>query len=196
MQLTEDEIKRKLRKMQKENRYRHTLGVMHEAERLAAMVGADTKKARLAGLLHDCAKNMDEKCGVSLFELAKRYCVTLDKYASQEKALVHAFLGAAVARRDYGVEDEEVLSAIYYHTTGRASMTLLEKVVYLADVTETGRNLQMAAVARKIVETDFEGALIYSMGCSIRHVIDKGGIIHPDSVHALNYLIESRRAQN
>ncbi len=192
--MSEDEIKQKLKTMQSEKRYRHTLGVAEEAERLAAFLGADCRKARLAGLLHDCAKNLDEKCDTDFASLAKKYRVELDPFAQKEKALVHAFLGAEVARIDYGIDDAEILDAIYYHTTGRENMSVLEKIIYLADITETGRNLQTAAVARDMAQTDFDGALIYAIGSSIKHVIDKGGILHPYSVYAINYLTEQRRS--
>lgn len=194
--LSEDEIKQKLKTMQSEKRYRHTLGVAEEAERLASVLGADRRKARLAGLLHDCAKNLDEKFNSDFASLAKKYRVELDLFAQKEKALAHAFLGAEVARVDYGIDDEEILSAIYYHTTGRENMSVLEKIIYLADITETGRNLQTAAVARNMAQTDFDGALIYAIGSSIKHVIDKGGILHPYSIYAINYLNEQRRSAN
>ncbi len=194
--MTESEIIKKLKKTQKERRFLHTLGVADEAVRLAPKFGVDVKKARLAALLHDCAKNLDEKSGESFSDICKRYGVELDEYAKEERALVHAFLGAAVARRDYGVEDEEILSAIYYHTTAHAAMTPLEKLIYIADMTEPGRVIEQAKEIRRLVETDPDEALIYAIGCSIKHVVKKGTLIHPDSVYARNYLIEHRRAAN
>lgn len=194
--MTECEIIKKLKETQKERRFLHTLGVADEAVRLAPKFGVDEKKARTAALLHDCAKNLDEKRGESFDKICRCYGVELDEYAREEKALVHAFLGAAVARLDYGIEDEEILSAIYYHTTARAAMTPLEKLIYIADMTEPGRVLEQAAEIRRLVETDPDEALIYAIGCSIKHVVKKGTLIHPDSVDARNYLIEHRRAAN
>lgn len=186
---------KKLQMLQKERRYNHTLGVVKEAERLAPKFGVDTEKARVTALLHDCAKNLDEKLGESFPVLCQKYGVKLDDCAKNEKALVHAFLGAAVAYRDYGIEDHEILEAIYYHTTARANMTPLEKLIYIADMTEPGRTIEQAEEIRRLVEIDIDEALIYAIGCSIKHVIKKGTLIHPDSVHALNYLIEHRRAK-
>lgn len=194
--MTENEMLTKLKATQHERRFNHTLGVMSEAERLAPKFGVDVEKAKLTALLHDCAKNLDEATGENFFVLCQKYGVKLDECARNESALVHAFLGAAVAYKEYGIEDNEILEAIYYHTTARANMTPLEKLIYIADMTEPGRTIEQAKEIRRLVEEDIDEALIYAIGCSIKHVIKKGTLIHPDSVHALNYLIEHRRAQN
>ena len=186
----------KLKATQHERRFNHTLGVVSEAQRLAPKFGVDVKKAKLTALLHDCAKNLDEATGENFFVLCQKYGVKLDECAKNESALVHAFLGAAVAYKEYGIEDNEILEAIYYHTTARANMTPLEKLIYIADMTEPGRTIEQAKEIRRLVEENIDEALIYAIGCSIKHVIKKGTLIHPDSVHALNYLIEHRRAQN
>ena len=194
--MTESEMIEKLRLTQKERRFNHTLGVVEEAERLAPLFGVDVEKARITALLHDCAKNLDEKTQYDFNELCEKYGVTLDEYAKHEKALVHAFLGAAVAKAEYGIEDQEILDAIYYHTTARPAMSPLEKLIYIADMTEAGRTMEQAEEIRKIVEHDVDEALVYAIGCSIKHVIRKGTLIHPDSVSARNYIIEHRRAKS
>lgn len=194
--MTENEMLTKLKATQHERRFNHTLGVVSEAQRLAPKFGVDVKKAKLTALLHDCAKNLDEATGENFFVLCQKYGVKLDECAKNESALVHAFLGAAVAYKEYGIEDNEILEAIYYHTTARANMTPLEKLIYIADMTEPGRTIEQAKEIRRLVEENIDEALIYAIGCSIKHVIKKGTLIHPDSVHALNYLIEHRRAQN
>lgn len=194
--MTENEMLTKLKATQHERRFNHTLGVVSEAERLAPKFGVDVEKAKLTALLHDCAKNLDEATGENFFVLCQKYGVKLDECARNESALVHAFLGAAVAYKEYGIEDNEILEAIYYHTTARANMTPLEKLIYIADMTEPGRTIEQAKEIRRLVEENIDEALIYAIGCSIKHVIKKGTLIHPDSVHALNYLIEHRRAQN
>ena len=191
--MTENEMLQKLQKTQKERRFKHTLGVISEAERLAPLFGVSTEKARITALLHDCAKNLDEKSGQEFDKICAKYGVTLDELAKKEHALIHAYLGAAVAFKDYGIEDHEILEAIYYHTTARANMTPLEKLIYIADMTEPNRTLEQSKEIRRLVETDVDEALIYAIGCSIKHVIKKGTLVHPDSIHALNYLIENRR---
>ena len=187
--LTEEEMHRKLRSTQKERRYFHTLGVVKEAVRLAPKYGVEVEKAKIAALLHDCAKNFEHD---RFLEIAAEYGVTLEDIAIKEPALIHAFLGAAVAYRDYGVTDKEILDAIYYHTTARANMTNLEKLIYIADMIEPGRTMPQAEELRRMVEENLDDALIYAIDCSIKHVIKKGRIIHPDSIAARNYLIERR----
>ncbi len=191
--MTAEQMIERLKITQNESRFRHTLGVANEAVRLAPLFGADSEKAYIAGLLHDCAKNFSEE---KVKEYCKRYKVTLDPYCETEKALIHAFLGPTVAKADFGVDDPEILSAIYYHTTGKPDMSPLEKLIYIADMTEPGRELEQSAELRKLVEEDIDEALIYSIGCSINHVIKKGNLIHPDSVHARNYLIKNRRKRH
>lgn len=194
--MTTDSMIERLRATLKERRFTHTLGVANEAVRLAPRFGVDPEKAYIAGLLHDCAKNFS---GEKVEEYCKKYGVTLDPYCQQEKALVHGFLGPTVAKEDYGVDDPEILSAIYYHTTGKPDMTPIEKLIYIADLTEPGRDadpgrdMEQSARLRQLLDEDIDEALIYAIGCSIKYVISKGNIIHPDSILARNYLIENRR---
>lgn len=176
-----------------EKRFRHTLGVAQEALRLAPKFNVDKDKAYVAALLHDCAKNFSAE---KVEDYCKRYNVRLDIYSRSEKALIHAFLGSLVAEVDYGVEDEEILNAIYYHTTGRENMTPLEKLIYLADMTEPGREMPQSAQIRAMVEENIDDALIYAIGCSVSYVIKKGGLVHPDSIFAHNYLVKQRREKN
>lgn len=188
--MTSEAMIERLRSTLNDLRFKHTLGVAEEARRLAPMFGVDEEKAYLAGLLHDCAKNFTPG---QVEDCCKKYSVTLDPYCETEKALVHAYLGAVVAREEYGVEDEEILNAIYYHTTARPDMTPIEKLIYIADMTEPGRELTQSAELRSMVEESIDDALIYAIDCSIKHVIRKGNLIHPDSVFARNYLIKNRR---
>ncbi|MGN1097975.1 MAG: bis(5'-nucleosyl)-tetraphosphatase (symmetrical) YqeK [Clostridia bacterium] len=188
--MTADDMIAKLKATQNERRFNHTMGVAGEAVRLAPLFGVDSHKAYIAGLLHDCAKNFSEE---KVEEYCEKYGVTLDPYCKTEKALVHGFLGPVVAKEDYGVDDPEILSAIYYHTTAKPDMSPLEKLIYIADMTEPGRTMEQSEQIRLLVEEDIDEALIYSIGCSIKHVIKKGNLIHPDSVFARNYLIENRR---
>lgn len=117
-------------------RLRHTQGVMYTAASLAMRYGYNIEKAMLAGLLHDCAKYPDP---VRLMELCGQYGIIPDMYEEKNNALIHARLGAAVAQKLYHVEDTDVLEAITYHTTGRADMNLLEKIIYVADYIEPHR---------------------------------------------------------
>lgn len=188
--MSTDEMICRLKETLTPERMRHTMGVVGEAVRMAPKLGVDKDKAYVAALLHDCAKNFTKE---QVDEYCEKYGVKPDIYCASEKALIHAFIGSLVAEVDYGVEDEEILNAIYYHTTAKADMTPLEKLIYIADMTEPGRTMESAEEIRRLAEEDIDEALIYALGCSINHVVQKGGIIHPDSVFARNYLIMNRR---
>ncbi|MBO5148793.1 MAG: nicotinate-nucleotide adenylyltransferase, partial [Anaerotignum sp.] len=112
-------------------RYIHTMGVAEEAVKLAEIYGTaqDQQKARVAGLLHDCAKDYPENMRL---RFCKEYKVKTDDIMNKQTDLIHPFLGAEVAKREYQVMDEDVLNAIRYHTTGRPNMSLLEKIVFIA----------------------------------------------------------------
>lgn len=119
-------------------RFRHTLGVAYTAANLAAVHNADEDKAFLAGLLHDCAKFYETEEQIALCDEAG---ISLTETEQLNPALIHGKLGAFYAKTKYQVEDEEILSAIRYHTTGHPDMTVLEKIIYLADYIEPGRSM-------------------------------------------------------
>lgn len=129
-------LRKHMEKVQDEKRYEHTLGVAFTATSLAMRYNADIKKAQIAGLLHDCAKCMTNEERISLCNKNK-IRITEIEYANP--FLLHAKVGAFLAKEKYNVTDPEILSAICYHTTGRPQMTLLEKIIYIADYIEPGR---------------------------------------------------------
>ncbi len=129
-------IRKKLEKKLKEERYIHTLGVMYTAASMAMRHGADVQKAMTAGLLHDCGKYCDVNEQILL---CRKHHIKLSDAELEVPALIHARLGAYFAEYEYGITDSEILDAITYHTTGRPAMTMIEKIVYLADYIEPGR---------------------------------------------------------
>ena len=131
------EIKKKLKKSLDKQRYQHTLGVMYTAGCLAMANGYPIEKAMLAGLLHDCAKCIPAK---KKLKICKENKIPVTDFEREHTFLLHAKVGAWVAREKYGVTDPEILSAITWHTTGKEDMTLLEKIVYIADYIEPARN--------------------------------------------------------
>lgn len=135
MELTE--IKKKLKKELDKNRYEHTKGVMYTAGCIAMAHGYDYKKAMLAGLLHDCAKCIPTE---TKFELCEKYHVILSESEVKNPSLIHAKLGAALAEQVYQVTDPEILHAIKVHTTGMPDMSLLDKIIFVADYMEPGRD--------------------------------------------------------
>lgn len=132
-----DAFSKKLKKHQDKCRFEHTMGVMYTAAALAMAYGADIEKARTAGLLHDCAKCIPNEKKI---KLCKKMGVSITEIEEKAPFLLHAKLGAAIAAKKYGVEDEEILSSIRWHTTGKPAMSELDKIVYIADYIEPGRS--------------------------------------------------------
>lgn len=165
-----------------EKRYVHTIGVMEMAISLAKKYGADVKKAELAAIFHDYAKYrpkeelrqiiIDEKLPPSLLHF--------------HSELWHGPAGAFLVKKEAGINDEEILTAIAYHTTGRENMSLLEKVIYLADYIEPGRNFPGVAEVRDLAEIDLDKAMLKSLQNTIAYLVQKGSLIYPDTVHAYN----------
>lgn len=162
----------------------HVLGTEQEAIRLAERYGADVEKARRAALLHDCTKrlDMDEQ-----LTLCKQYDIQLDELERQALKLLHAKTGAAVARDVFGVDDE-IYSAIWYHTTGRANMTKLEKIIYLADYIEPSRNFPGIDKLRKVCYEDLDRGLLLGLEMTIEEMTAIGSPVHHATVEARDAL--------
>ncbi|UQZ86940.1 putative nicotinate-nucleotide adenylyltransferase [Paenibacillus konkukensis] len=167
-------------------RWEHTLGVMETAVMLARRYGCDPEKAYLAAILHDVCKYWPVKDQGDVIRDNGLSADLLD----YDKELWHAAAGAFVAKRDYGIDDEEILDAIRYHTSGRAGMSLLEKVVCLADYIEPGRDFPGVNNIREIAEHSVEKALIAGFDGTIRFLLDKGKKVYPLTIIARNSLIE------
>ena len=182
------EMTEKLEHALKPKRLIHTMGVAETAREMAKMRGINQEKAYLAGLLHDCAKDYDRK---TVVEYCASVGVELDEITKKETALVHAVLGVYIAREEYGVEEEEILSSILWHTVAKANMTPLEEVVYLADTCEPNRTFPAADEVRKLVrEEKWDEAMIRALDISIAHVLGKGTRLHPNTVEARNYYLD------
>ncbi|MBO4637976.1 MAG: bis(5'-nucleosyl)-tetraphosphatase (symmetrical) YqeK [Clostridiales bacterium] len=150
----------------------HTLNVGYLSAHLAGVFGCDKDKALIAGALHDCAKELplDQQ-----LEKAKKYSGEL----FTEKKLLHSPAGATFAKEQFGIEDPEILDAICYHTTGRGDMTLLEKIVYLADKIEPSRNYTDLTPIREAAEKDLESAMRMTAAAVKDKFVSQGRDIHP-----------------
>lgn len=186
--MTEKEIIEKLKGMIPPKRLEHSLNVRDMAMELASYYGADIDKARISSILHDCAKGF---CCDEALRLAKRYELELDKVTLKHHALLHAPLGAKIARFEFGITNEEILNAIMFHTTGRENMTLLEKIVCLADYIEPGRSFRELDGIRKLAFADIDMALVKAFGSTITFIISKNYVLHPTTVLARNSLLKS-----
>lgn len=139
-------------------RYEHTLGVAYTASSLAMRYEVDISKAILAGLLHDCAKCINDSKKIKICETNH---IPITEAERKNPSLLHAKVGSFYAKTKYGIEDLEILNAISFHTTGRPDMTDLEKIIYIADYIEPGRkHLPNLNSIRKTVFIDIDLALL------------------------------------
>lgn len=168
----------------KYKRMAHVRGTEEEAIRLAQRYGADVTEARVAALLHDCTKklNMEEQLA-----LCEQYGVQLDALEQKALKLLHAKTGAEIARDVFGVNDA-VYEAIKWHTTGKADMTLLEKVIYLADYIEPTRDFPGVEELRKTVYRDLDAGLAMGLEMTIEEMKEMGNPVHEKTLEALRFL--------
>ena len=185
-------MKDKLKKSLKESRYLHSIGVCETAVKMARLYGADEEKAYIAGLLHDCAKCFDNEVQI---KMCKEYGIVLDEITLACPAVIHAPLGAAVARAEYGIEDEEILSAIRLHTTGGTDMTVLDKIIYIADMIEPTRAYNGVDELRGIAFKNLNEAMFKALQSTLRFNIQKGTAIHPDTLSAWNSLLLHKESE-
>ena len=168
----------------KHKRIPHVLGTEQEAIRLAERYGADVEKARVGALLHDCTKKLDLPEQLALCE---RYGIPLDELERQTLKLLHAKTGAAIARDVFGV-DEEIYNAILWHTTGRAGMTLLEKILYLADYIEPSRDFPGVDKLRTVCYKDLDAGLLMGLEMTIGEMNALGSPVHRATIEARDAL--------
>lgn len=183
-----DIINAKLHAVLTPKRYKHTQGVAQESLQLAKRYGVDPDKAYLAGLLHDCAKCYTDEEKLILCE---KYNLVLDEILKSQPDLTHSFLGAKIAEAEYGITDNDILDAIAYHTTGRPNMSMLEKIVFIADYIEPNREyFEGLDKVRELAYQNINKAIIYSLESTIKYNKKKNRIIHPLGIAALEYIKE------
>ena len=150
-------IQEKLQNTLKKKRFEHTLGVRYTAGAMAMCHGVDLKKAQLAGVLHDCAKQYSDE---QLLSIAKKNNIEITTAEKRMPQLLHAKVGAFFAKSEYGIEDEEILNAIRFHTMGKPKMTKLEKIIFIADYIEPNRKmLENLPKCRKLAFEDLDDAM-------------------------------------
>lgn len=168
----------------KRRRIPHVLGTEQEAIRLAARYGADVEKARRAALLHDCTKKLDMEEQLSL---CRQYGIQLDGLEQRALKLLHARTGAEIARDVFGADDE-ICSAIRWHTTGHTNMTLLEKIIYLADYIEPSRDFPGVDRLRKVCYEDLDRGLLTGLEMTIEEMQGMGNPVHHATLEARDFL--------
>lgn len=152
-----DEIKKRLEAELKPSRYKHTIGVSYTAIALAMRYEVSIKDSELAGLLHDCAKCMSND---ELLKICDDHNISLSEAELINPSLLHAKAGVIIAKNNYNIDDESILNAIRFHTTGKPDMTLLEKIIFIADYIEPGRTRQpRLSEVRKMAFIDIDACV-------------------------------------
>ena len=178
-----DKYKRILKQRLNEKRYYHSLCVADEALRLAKKYGANPDKAYLAGLLHDITKNAPDEEHLQIF---KEFGIILTDIEKNAKKLWHAMSGAEYVKNILGIKDNEIIDAIRYHTTAKADMSLIAKILYLADFTSKDRDYEDVDVIREYVDESLCKAFVYALQYSITDLVNQGRAVHPGTVEAYN----------
>ena len=182
-----DEMRRTLQNRLKKSRFAHSIGVANTAVELAKKFEIDEEKAYIAGLLHDCAREFENE---QLPNEAIKRNIKIGDVEKNLPLLLHSYIGAMMAKEIYGVDDEEIFNAIWRHTVGGKNMTTLDKIIYFADMIEPNRDYPGVEELRKISKkNNLDEIILYAMNESIKFVIQKNSLIHPDTVAARNEIL-------
>lgn len=172
----EIDITRKIKESMSALRWQHSLGVAQTAEALAAFWGADREKAWWAGILHDYAREMPED---QLVKTAQEYGLTVLDEEKAGPVVLHAPVGAFLVKEDFDIRDPEILSAIAKHTVGGESLSLLDKIIFLADMIEPGRDWPGVEKLRTMVYQDMDGAMAEALAGTIQYLRVQNRRVHP-----------------
>ncbi len=170
-------------------RLKHSKNVAKEAVRLARKYGADEAKAELAGILHDATKETPEEEQMDLIRRAGIELTELERFSTK---LWHAISGSAFAQVELGITDPEILSAIRYHTTGKAGMSLLDKVIFIADFTSAERDYEGVDRMRKVADRSLDEACLEGMSFTIADLAQRKITIAPDTFQGYNEIAMQR----
>lgn len=182
-----DEYKCLIKKRLSSYRFYHSLCVAESAKALAKRYNADEEKAEVAGILHDVCK---EATADEQLEIINKAGMTISDFEKKHEKFYHQISGAAFAKAELGISDEEIINAIRYHTTGRAGMSLMEEIVYLADFISADRDYDDIDNIRAETEKGKEKGILYAASYTIKTNVNKGRALHLDTVSAYNWVIE------
>ena len=189
-----EKYQKKLQRYMDKSRYQHTLGVMYTAASLAMAYQYDIDKAMFAGLLHDCAKNVPHE---KKLELCKKYQVEVTDIERENPFLLHAKVGAIIARKKYHVKDEEILHAIAVHTTGAPNMNTLDMILFIADYIEPGRDkAKNLGQVRKMAYQNLEHTVEKILSDTLNYLNGKSGRIDPTTELTYQYYKNRRELAN
>jgi predicted HD superfamily hydrolase involved in NAD metabolism len=190
--MNKEQFKRHVEGLLPEKRFQHTLRVAETAVKLAETYGSDPEKAEIAALLHDLAKYFDLE---KMKESVATHSEIPNDFLHFHPELWHAPVGAVYAREVLNVLDQDILNAITYHTTGREGMSLLEKIIFLADYIEPGRNFPGVEDVRGLAKTDLDKAIAKALKNTIEFLLSRSAPIYPNTIHAYNAFISKLGGQ-
>ena len=169
-----------------EKRFKHTEGVIKRAIEYAEVYNANIEDTKFAALAHDIAKEISQE---DALELVQKYNLELDEIEKVNFNLVHSKLGAEIVKEKYGF-NEDIINAIKYHTTGRANMSILEKIIFLADATEENRTYKELNNLVEMIKKDIDEGMLFTLQWTFNDITNKKYLLHLDSVKAYNFLVK------
>lgn len=182
-------VRKSMEKTLDAKRFEHTLGVAYTAAALAMCYDENVKSAELAGLLHDCAKCIDNKKKIYICE---KHNMSINEVEYKNPFLLHAKVGSFIAMNKFGIHDKDIVNAILNHTTGRPSMTVLEKIIYVADYIEPNRKqAPNLAQIRKVAFQNLNAALLNILEDTLNYLKDIDGITDPMTQKTYDYYKKS-----
>lgn len=184
--LSVEEIKEYLKTTLKESRYNHTLGVCETAVKLAELNGVSKEKAEIAALSHDVAKNMSSE---DMLKVIEENNIALSQVERENMNLWHSIIAPVIAEEKLGITDEEILDAIRWHTTGKENMSMLAKIIYIADMIEPGRSFPGLEEIRNETFENLDKGVYCGLTHSIQFLLSKDLLIDENTIKARNYLL-------
>lgn len=178
-----------IRPLMGNKRFTHCVNVSKEAVRLAQKYGADAEKAAIAGILHDITKEFSEEKQLQIF---LRNDIMLSDVEKRTPKLWHAISGSVYIQNELSIFDEDIINAVRYHTTARAGMSLLEKVIFLADFTSEERNYPDVDIIRQKAEISLEEGMLYGIQFTISKLLERQGFMSEDAIDAYNEILLNR----
>ena len=183
-----EEYKKLIKTKMSDYRFTHSVNVSKEARKLAKLYGADEKKAEVAGILHDITKEIPKE---EQLQIITDSGIILDDVQKKAPKLWHGISGSVYVREKLNIDDEDILNAIRYHTTGRAGMSLLEKIIFVADFTSAERTYKGVSTMRKKSRKSLEDAMLYGFKFTFSDLSKRELAIHPDEVFCYNEIVLS-----
>lgn len=186
-----EEIKQDVKKTLSEKRYKHSQGVETVATILAKVYEQEIEMIKKIAIAHDVAKEMNSK---ELYEYAKQNQIVLDEIEKQESNIVHSKVGAHICQKRYGFT-QEMAEAVMYHTTGNVKMNTIDKIIFIADKIEPNRTYLDTNIYLEIAKQNLEEAILKVCQISMKHTIEKEGLIHPDTIFLMNQILMQKKEE-